>query len=458
MTPPTSTSTSARESATAPGSAAASAPALTMPTSAPHPMTATAPTPPASAVSATPAHSVAPAAQSSQENPSAQPAAASSDPLITGGICYALFAYDIGLGIDLERAAPLVREMTQREAVKHPRPTPRYFDFKPAPLRVIQSGPPITIGGFTTAPRIEAVIFDFGAVSITYHIPLKGPLSSLLAISSELYENPVLLEDSRRRVAALLDAIHSAVQRPLIADFVEDYSIFHIAAIDPASLPPSTPSEGSQSVSPAASIISTNRQRLAQILRSEMQPLSAQEVDDALASRIAYSPGEEAIIDWNAAICFQKDIDDIRSILEYANVELLELRWLDDQLDQTLDRSFEALGRRAETWSQRMRRSFPLIPDREIRRIARHQMDSALLFEGVNNALKLIGDQYLARVYRLAAQRMRLPEWDTSILRKLQTAESVYQKLSDQAATRRLEVLEWIIIILIAVSVLLMLK
>jgi hypothetical protein len=131
-------------------------------------------------------------------------------------------------------------------------------------------------------------------------------------------------------------------------------------------------------------------------------------------------------------------------------VELLELRWLDDQLDRVLDHSYDTLARRGG--EGRWRRSFPLIPDREVRRIAQLQMDSALLFEGVSNALKLIGDQYLARLYRLAAQRLHLPEWDATILRKLQTAESIYQKLTDQATTRRLEVLEWIIIVLIALS------
>ena len=80
-------------------------------------------------------------------------------------------------------------------------------------------------------------------------------------------------------------------------------------------------------------------------------------------------------------------------------------------------------------------------------------MDSAILFEGVNNALKLIGDQYLARLYRLAAHRLHLPDWDSSILRKLQTAESIYTKLSDQQTTLRMEALEWIIIALIAFEV-----
>ena len=80
------------------------------------------------------------------------------------------------------------------------------------------------------------------------------------------------------------------------------------------------------------------------------------------------------------------------------------------------------------------------------------QVDSAILFEGVNNALKLLGDQYLSRVYRVVSQRFHLAEWDAGILRKLNTLESIYDKLSDQTTNRRMELLEWIIIVLIALS------
>ena len=89
----------------------------------------------------------------------------------------------------------------------------------------------------------------------------------------------------------------------------------------------------------------------------------------------------------------------------------------------------------------------------DLRRIARLQIDSAILFEGVNNALKLLGDVYLSRVYRLAAGRLHLPAWDASIIRKLGTLESIYEKLSDRQANRRMEVLEWIIILLILFEV-----
>ena len=126
------------------------------------------------------------------------------------------------------------------------------------------------------------------------------------------------------------------------------------------------------------------------------------------------------------------------------------MRYLDEQLDNDLDQSYDALSR--YNWGRfRLRSS----PHADLRRIAQMQVDSAVLFEGVNNALKLLGDQYLARVYRLASQRFHLEEWDASILRKLHILESIYNKISDQAATWRLELLEWIVILLIAVSIIL---
>jgi uncharacterized Rmd1/YagE family protein len=51
------------------------------------------------------------------------------------------------------------------------------------------------------------------------------------------------------------------------------------------------------------------------------------------------------------------------------------------------------------------------------------------------------------------SQRFHLEDWDASILRKLETLESIYGKMSDRAGTRRMELLEWIIIVLITISI-----
>jgi hypothetical protein len=385
-----------------------------------------------------------------------------ADIAITGA-CYAVFAFDIGLSVDLERAHRAIAEIAERagiperEAIRHKRRTPRYFEYRPAPLRLVQTAEPVTVAGFTSTPRAELVVWDFGAVSVTYAFPLATGLESLLPLGLSLYENQALIAAAGKRVQDLLGHIRPTVDKPEVADFVEDYCIYQFETVSgpgaqplpPRSVVDAAGRQAAPGIPPldTAALIAGNRQLLAQLLRSEPQTLSTQEVDDALSSRIAYSPGEEAIIDWSGAVLFSRDAEDVRAVLEYANVELLELRRLDDHLDDILDRSYEELSRRS--W----RRALRLAPGREVRRISELQMDSALLFEGVNNALKLIGDQYLARVYKLAAERLHLPDWDASILRKLQTAEGIYQKLSDHQANRRMELLEWIIIILIAFEV-----
>jgi hypothetical protein len=352
-----------------------------------------------------------------------------------------MFAYDLGFAIDLNSAQRMLAQLdtseTQRETLRHSRRAPKYFEYQPAPIRLTRTATPVTIGRFTTAPTVDAILYDFGAVSITFSIPLTGPIRDLLPLSDALYENAALLVESRRLVEELVKFLAASVTKPDVAPFVEDYLVFDI-------------SEWVATGGVAGSLhawIDAARLPLAKVLRSDAEALSAQEVDEALACRIAYGPEDAALIDWNAALLFGREMQDVLAVLEFANVELLEMRFLDDQLDRALSNAYEATQRRIGAGR------FFGSTAADLRRIARLQMDSAILFEGVNNALKLLGDPYLSRVYRLAAQRLHLPAWDASIIRKLGTLESIYEKISDRQANRRMETLEWIIILLIAFEV-----
>jgi len=355
-----------------------------------------------------------------------------SDRLAPRGVCSALFAYDVGLAIDLDRAERRVREATARSGIRARRPTPQYFEFQPAPLRVSQEAAPLALGAFESEPRVEVTLFDFGAVSVCYRIAMPGRTEDMLALAEALFENAALLEDSRARVTQLVTAVGDAVERPMIASEVEDYMIFRLDAPLPE-------------VGPG-----TNDAALAQILRCERAALSADEVRDATAQRLSFTPQDVAMVDWNAALLAGPEMDDVQAVLEFVNVALLEMRLLDLQLDRALDQAYDSLARRAWT-----RLRFPGYGDAEALRIGQMQVDSAIAFERLTNTVKLIGDQYLARVYRLGAQRFHLESWDRGIQRKLQTLESIYDKITDRVASRRLELLEWIIIVLIAISIVL---
>jgi hypothetical protein len=359
-------------------------------------------------------------------------------PRITRGACHAVYAYDLGFSIDLDHADRLLRPVVtvspHRAGLKLTRRAPRYFAYQPPPLCLERPTKAIRIGPFESAPAVEAVVYDFGVASVTYTIPIAGPLEGLRPFAEAIYENEALLEDSRRLVAELLATIRGAVVKPDLAPMVEDYMIYRVEAFEGEADP--------------VAVIDRRRGEIARILRSEAGELSAQEVDDAVGVRVSYSPRDAVVIDWNAALVVGVDAEDSRAVLEFANVELLELRFLDNQLDRAMAGAYEAVQRRRGLGDLLSHRAAA-----DLRRISTFQVDSALLFEGVNNSLKLLGDQYLARLYRLAAQRLHLPEWDTSILRKLGTLETIYDKIADRRTTRRMEALEWIIIFLIAFEV-----
>ena len=365
---------------------------------------------------------------------SARELSTASDWVIQNGTCFVTFAYDAARSINLELAERRVHEAPQRQTMPHKRRAPSYFEYQQPPLRVSQDTEPVHVSRFGARASVDLLVYDFGAVTATYSFPINGLFADLLQLSEGLYDNETLLSDSRLRVNHLLEVIGNAANQAHVVPVVEDYVVFHIESF-------AQPFDASR-------FCSEQGRRIAQVLRAERQVLSDQENDDAISARIAFGIEDLTIVDWNAALLIDREGEDVRAVLEFANVELLEMRYLDQRLDRALDEAYDTLSRP----SLNLLHVFGYYSV-ALRRVAELQVDNAILFEGVNNTLKLLGDQYLARVYRLVNKRFHLDEWDASILRKLQTLESIYEKISDQAANRRMEILEWVIIILIAASI-----
>ncbi|MEK7388136.1 MAG: hypothetical protein AAB036_00410 [Elusimicrobiota bacterium] len=356
------------------------------------------------------------------------------DPSVKDGVAYVLFAYDVGLGIGLDAAEKSVTAMTERAPIKHQRRAPKYFEFQPYPLRVTQSAPPHPIGDWRTLPNVETVLYDFGAVCVTYQVPLSGPFSSLSKLSELLYDNETLLADSRRLVEELLKGISPAVSKPQISSFYEDYVIFQVREFS---------EDGAR-----ARLLAERSPLLAQILRADVDLSSEQEVQDALSCQVTYGSEDLTLVDWVSAIVLDKGAEDTRAVLEFATVQLLELRHLDQLLDATLERYYQSLSKRRGWWASLLSKAGD-----DLREVGELQVESAVLFEGIYNAIKLLGDQYLARLYQQTARRHHLASWDSSIQRKLRTLESMYDKMEHSVSTARLEFIEWLVVFLIAFEI-----
>lgn len=345
-----------------------------------------------------------------------------------------LLAYDIGFSVDLPGAARRLASGEARRLEHTARRAPAWLQYEPAPLRVPLPRVTMDVAGVPTPLDVEATLYDFGALSVAYRARLDTPLDALPALSAALYEHQGLVDDSRRRAAELALALEGLITRPGHSEVVEDYTVFCL--------------EDWGEHPDAAGFLAAHAPALAAALLAEPGGLSPAQVAESLSSRISFGPRDAALVEWQSAVVLDRDPADTLAVLEHANVELLEMRLLDRRLDALLDESYDALARLA-----RWRLWHPWLGRRTQRRLATLRADSAVMFEGVNNAIKLVGDQFLARVYRLASAKFHLPQWDASILRKLSTAQDIYEMIHDTRSARRMEVLELIIVILIAVEI-----
>ena len=354
----------------------------------------------------------------------------------TRGECRALFAFDVAQSIDLAGAARAIHEPSTEGKLGHTHPAPAYFQFKPPPLRIVQHCEPLRIGKWSTTSTCELVLFEFGAVLVSYAIEVQCELSACVELSCALAADTYLENAARARALALARAIEAHISKPGLAEVFEDYSVFRL----PANLLDND----------AERFLAAHGGALAGILRAERAPLSREVQADALSVRLQYGPDDLTLVDWHAAIVLDDEPEDVLRVLEYANVQLLEMRFLDSQLDAALEDSYRSLSRR-----EARHLLGPLALRRDLRRLSSMQLEAAFLFERLGNTLKVSGDQFLARVLRQAGARFRLQEWNDAAQRKLAALDNVYDKLHDDASTLRAEVLEILIVLLIVFEIVL---
>lgn len=353
---------------------------------------------------------------------------------VVEGTLHVDVAYDWGDEIDLARAASLAPSEAQGLA-RRPR-TPASIGYRPAPLRFRLSPAAVTLPDRAPIEAdVEATVFDFGAVNIRLDVPLRHRGEELLSLACDQAAQTAFVQAARQTAEPLFQRLLPAIQDAEWQDFSEEYFVFRL---DPTTLPE------------PEILLRDHADWLAALLRLDLGPLGRDETTDALKQRISYSPHDLVAVDWAAAVVVDRDCEETLRTIEFANLQLLEFRHLDRRLDDALARAYglihSTLRSRLPLWRTH---AAPL------RALGDIKIETDMLFERAGNALKLVGDQYLARLYRLLSMRFHLDEWAASIRHSLDVVESVYRILADQASAARIEVLELVVIVLIAVEIVL---
>jgi hypothetical protein len=343
---------------------------------------------------------------------------------------------DVADGIDLLRAEALAAAPKSRFQLANPRLA---IQIAHPPIRLGLGARDMRIAGTLRRVEVQASLFDYGVASVLFDLPIVPgtTLEDLVPLAEALVERPTPeIDEVARAVAAdLAAALAPALAKRHMWDGMETYTVFFVRAFDRRVT-------GAELVEHAP---------LARLLLGETDPvpLSSGERADVLKHRFAYLETDLAVVDWNSAFVHEPGgTTDVPDLLELATAQLLELRYY----DAFLDRELSAI--RIEVERAGGPGLFTRRYNRLLRRTATLLVDKSEMVERVENAVKIVGDFYLARLYQAALRRFRLPAWQESVLRKQRMLNEVNRMLSDGADTRRAEVLEITIIALIAWEIL----
>jgi hypothetical protein len=351
------------------------------------------------------------------------------------GILHAFIAFDWGEEINLE----VVRRKLPAELHGLPRRprTPPYIAYQSPPLRF--ELPPLNVtlpvvGNVQT--QAELMLFDFGAVSFATQVPFRLPAPDLTRFSGELADPTFLVQAAREALQPIYQSLREAITNPNWDDLSEEYFVFQL-------IPETT-------TPPPPSLLTQHAGWLAGLVRLEAGPLSDSEIADAMRLRLSYTPGDLLVTDWTAAVVVDRECAEVLETMAFANLQLLEFRHIDKRLDARLKTAYALIRQLARTWLPIWR-----MYARPLRDLGELKAEVNEMFERASNALTLVGDPFVARLYQQLAVRFHLDKWGENIRRSISVLESIYQSVSDQAATYRTEALEIVVMILILVEVLL---
>jgi hypothetical protein len=353
---------------------------------------------------------------------------------IRAGQIFALYLFDVAEAIDLAAASTLVGGSTKAR-LETKAPAPAYLQYQQPPL--------LLDGGVIEQPLLDGFqvsfrVFDYGVISLRLTRAFKGTWSDLLKTAQTLVENEPLEREAERVSRVLRDRLGRSVVEPRQSLLSEDYVVFAINELDRSHT--------------AENLVAAHGDVIARLLRGESAPLSVQEQEEILKHRISYLADDLVIPTWNSAFVFDTPASTQAAveIFEFANSQLLQFRYYDDLLDDELARIYGEIQRK---------RWYDWIVGRHYARAARQVhalfIDVNELTDRTENALKIVGDVYAARLFSLVGARFDLSRWKTNVSEKLKTLDDIYRFLVERVSMSRGQFLELTVVIILVLELVL---
>jgi hypothetical protein len=344
------------------------------------------------------------------------------------GYVIAMLLHDVCEEIRLEELRTMLGARRAEPSFKHA--TPEYVRFEKPP--VIETIAPAVLSSGEEL-RTQIKYYDYGVVSVVFELPFNGDWESLVATAARFVPSSELERKAQQIVRERLQRIGAAIIRPYPDWIAEDYYVFEICDI------PGKPT--------GAELLSQDGDAIARILRGENTELAVTERADALQASLSYYPNDLVVVGWNAALIYDTHAGAETSIqiLEYANSQLLEFRHYDELLTHELASVYASL-KRGGGWLARWRMRG------EASRLNSVTVEVTELVERADTAIKFVSDMFAARLYRLAATKVGVPEYKNLVNEKLKTAENLYRFMVDEFHQSRGFLLELMVVIILVIE------
>lgn len=367
------------------------------------------------------------------------PAMNQAEPVVSSGAVIAFRLFDIAYEIDLPKVesvwAARARTASRSRLTTTP---PKAMVFEVPPVSLTLDPITLTLDGIAVPIEVTTRIYDFGAVSIALRVPVRDAAWSVFVTQVNAVDRLVghaqadpwdlLLQQLRTVIAPALirPEASSALQ--------EDYLIGVVYGFD-------------------QDISATRLQEwvdLIPLLSGEQRALSDSARQDLLRQRFSYYTDDLVVLTWDRAFIYEPRGDsDVIDVLEIANAQLLEMRYYDELLDAELPRMYDMVAAERGKLAPLAARRFANLA----RRFQTLVAEVTELTEKVDNALQVTEDVYLARVYSAALDLFRVSTVSGAVDRKLAIIRDTYSALYDEASSRRAELLEVLIVLLIVVEI-----
>jgi len=345
------------------------------------------------------------------------------------GSVLVLIQFDVCEEIKLDHLRQIFGARTlEQPSFKHP--APGYVRYQRPP--VVETIEPLVL---ESGERLQGQIkyYDYGVLSVVFELPFSGDWDTLVGLGGRWVWDVDFVRHASRIARQKLERAAPALVKPYPEWLSEDYFIFHVREIT-----------GNPS---AEQLCQTYGPHIAQIVRGETAQLSDGERNEILQSRISYYPNDLAVIGWNAAFLYDSPpgAETAIQLLEYANSQLLEFRHYDELLTRELEGVYDFLDKGTGILARwRLARAAT--------KLHTVLLDVTELTEHADNAIKFLSDMFSARLYKLAASKVGVPDYKDLVTQKVQTAEDLYRFMMDQFNQSRAFILELTVVIILVIE------